>query len=831
MRGGLGRTILTAFLLLSIVPLGLISFGAAAQAKRISQAKLKESLTTIAILTESRIQSWVAGHRSILEFVSNSLAPEPGDANATLLCFDNWSSALNPNCAQQVGMDREGAVQSLLRARFLDATAEFQSDDSAYVGWLLVDAEGQTLAAHPPSLGMLGTADLLANQQGLLEADGPHVQALEAAGLTMPMTLKVIMPIYEGGPSVIALLDLAGLVQPTDIDSSTSRIGNRYLLSPEGATLQLNLVDADAHARTGENPEDQTPAGRNPASDAALAGQSGVISYKDHQGKQVTSAYRWLPALNLALLVDQTQDTALSANEDLTVVLLGAALAMSLLTTLIAAAVTRRITRPIVQLTATAVQIAAGDLDQKVIADRRDEIGILARAFNVMTTKLRVFYEDLEHQVRERTQQLRDANEEIRYRATLLAISAEVGRIVTSILDRDILLSKVVELIRDCFQAHFVAIYILDENARCAVFEGGTGGLGAQLQTNGHRVQLDGDDLVCQAVNSRETRSRSGPCPETDSEKSLYPSTLSELAVPIKIGDRIIGVLDIHSAHRDAFHGDEIMVLETLAGQVGVAIENARAYDMEREAATRLRELERLRRRFLSNMSRELRLPLNNIIGFSRVILKGIDGPITDLQREDLTAIHESGQQLLVLINDILDIAHIESGSMEMALRPLDFGEIARSVIPTTNALLAGRPIQLNWRINPDLPPVLADAHRLRQVLLKLLANAVRFTQEGEITLCVWRDTDQIMATVADAGIKIPHDDREEVFEMLHQGPLLVEASSTATGLGLTFSKEIVELHGGRIAFENDDGNGMAFTIALPVAEWSGAVNNRHAET
>ena len=113
-------------------------------------------------------------------------------------------------------------------------------------------------------------------------------------------------------------------------------------------------------------------------------------------------------------------------------------------------------------------------------------------------------------------------------------------------------------------------------------------------------------------------------------------------------------------------------------------------------------------------------------------------------------------------------------------MRPLDFGEVARCVIPTTNTLLASRPIQLNSRIISDLPPVLADAE-----------------------------------------IKIPDDNREEVFEMLHDGPVLVEASNEAIGPGLTFSKEIVELHGGKIALDNHARNGMAFTIALPVADWS----------
>jgi signal transduction histidine kinase len=240
---------------------------------------------------------------------------------------------------------------------------------------------------------------------------------------------------------------------------------------------------------------------------------------------------------------------------------------------------------------------------------------------------------------------------------------------------------------------------------------------------------------------------------------------------------------------------------------------------MEHRALEQLRELDELRRRFLSNMSRELRMPLNNIIGFSRVILKGIDGPINDVQRDDLTAIHDSGQQLLALINDILDIAQIEAGAMELSIQEADYGDIARSVIPTSNALLEGRPVQFTWNINPDLPTVMADPLRLRQVLVKLLSNAAKFTPQGEIALNVWCDDGEIITTITDTGIGIPEQDREKVFELFRQGSQAKCRDSGGTGMGLTFSREIVEMHGGTIWLDSQEGHGTSFTIILPAVE------------
>jgi len=820
MRGGLGRTLLTAFLLLSIVPLSLISFLAATQARCNLQKELEAKLVTITTLTESQIHSWIDNQQLILAVLSNHILAESHGDNLILPKSDFASTCSAASSAESHQPDAAKAAQAFSIPHLAADIAAIQADNPAIAKWMLLDQQGCVLAAHPTTITNLAFPRLLQPQPALLEFGDSAMQELAPkSGEPVTLALKLTQPVADSGMSLIALLDPNSLSQMISAPPAWNPNDEIYLVSPSGRKLKLNPESADHDGGDPRSNLDQSVGRHSLAIEAALSGQSGSGSYENYRGVTVIGAYRWLPDLNVALLVEQSQDSALASSEELAVVLIGATLAVVLLTAFIAALVTRRITLPIVQLTATAVQIAAGDLDQKVPATRRDEIGILARAFNVMTTKLRVLYEDLEQKVKERTQQLQKANAEIRYRAMQLAISAEVGRVVTSILDRDILLSQVVELIRDCFQAYFVGIYFIDESGHWAVFQDGSGGLGEQLKAMGHRVNLDQDLLVCQAIHSLEARVCEGPSLDEYTDRRLFPHSRAELAVPLKIGGRTLGVLDVHSTHKDAFAEDEMIVLETLSGQVVVAIENARLYETERRAAEQLREAEELRRRFLSNMSRELRMPLNNIIGFSRVILKGIDGPITDLQREDLNAIHDSGQQLLVLFNDILDIAQIEAGAMELDIRPVDFGEIAYSVIPTTTALLQGRPIEFHYAISPDLPPVLADPHRLRQVLLKLLSNAAKFTYEGEIELRVWRDDHQIVASVRDTGIGIPEKDRDKVFEMFRQLSEPIQSGVRGTGLGLTLSKEIVEMHGGSIWFESKEGQGTAFTVTLPILE------------
>jgi signal transduction histidine kinase len=156
-------------------------------------------------------------------------------------------------------------------------------------------------------------------------------------------------------------------------------------------------------------------------------------------------------------------------------------------------------------------------------------------------------------------------------------------------------------------------------------------------------------------------------------------------------------------------------VLQSLADQVAVAIDNARSYELSQQLIKDLREVDQLKSQFLANMSHELRTPLNSIIGFSRVILKGIDGPITDLQQQDLTAIYNSGQHLLGLINDILDLARIEAGKMELNFEEVHLAEMTTSVLSTAKGLVKEKPIQLIQRIPSDMPTVRGDTMRVRQ--------------------------------------------------------------------------------------------------------------------
>ncbi|MBL8102503.1 MAG: PAS domain S-box protein, partial [Anaerolineales bacterium] len=306
------------------------------------------------------------------------------------------------------------------------------------------------------------------------------------------------------------------------------------------------------------------------------------------------------------------------------------------------------------------------------------------------------------------------AEESLQRRNDYLAASSEIGKIVTSTLDLNTIFSRTVNLILERFNIYHASIFIVEETGFNIALRESTGAAGAEMKRNKHTLQINEKSIVGKvAQNGQAVIVNDVTVDPTHKFNPLLPDTRAEAAIPLRIGNRIIGAIDIQAKTVNAFTEDEIAVMQTLADQIAVAIDNARSFELSQQAVMEMREIDRLKSQFLANMSHELRTPLNSIIGFSRVILKGIDGPVTELQQQDLTAIYNSGQHLLGLINDILDLAKIEAGKMELAFDEVNIADVANSVLSTMSGLVKDRPIQLKRVIEPNLPPVRADAIRV----------------------------------------------------------------------------------------------------------------------
>jgi signal transduction histidine kinase len=268
------------------------------------------------------------------------------------------------------------------------------------------------------------------------------------------------------------------------------------------------------------------------------------------------------------------------------------------------------------------------------------------------------------------------------------------------------------------------------------------------------------------------------------------------------------------------FTDQQIGLVELLADQAVVAVENADQIHQTFEKSRLLEVANRHKSEFLANMSHELRTPLHAIIGFTKVLLAQMFGPVNEKQREHLSDVLASGQHLLALINDVLDLSKIEAGRLELELSEFSLPDVIESAVTLVRERAAHHRITLTVEVAPDVGAMVADARKMKQVLLNLLSNAVKFTPDGgRVDVIAGRSGDEVEIAVRDTGIGIAFEDTEAVFEEFRQVGRDAERAREGTGLGLTLTRRFVELHGGRIALASELGKGSTFTVSIPIRQ------------
>jgi signal transduction histidine kinase len=289
------------------------------------------------------------------------------------------------------------------------------------------------------------------------------------------------------------------------------------------------------------------------------------------------------------------------------------------------------------------------------------------------------------------------------------------------------------------------------------------------------------------------------------------------LTVPLLLEEQIIGALGVSRKTVGEFAPESVRLLTTFATQSALAIQNARLF---RELADKSRQLEvasQHKSEFLANMSHELRTPLNAIIGFSEVLAEGMFGEVNEKQTEYLRDILESGQHLLSLINDILDLAKIEAGRMDLELTDFDLPQAILNALTLVRERAGRRGIALHHAVDQRLGQVRGDERKIKQVLLNLLSNALKFTPEGgRVDVRANLGDGMAEISVTDTGVGIAPEDQEAVFEEFRQVGTAAKKVE-GTGLGLALSRKFIELHGGRIWVKSKVGMGSTFTFTIPV--------------
>jgi two-component system, NtrC family, sensor kinase len=295
------------------------------------------------------------------------------------------------------------------------------------------------------------------------------------------------------------------------------------------------------------------------------------------------------------------------------------------------------------------------------------------------------------------------------------------------------------------------------------------------------------------------------------------------LAVPLVREDHLLGGLTVIRKEAGAFAPEAIELLRTFATQSALAIQNARLFLEIEDKSRQLEVASQHKSEFLANMSHELRTPLNAIIGFSEVLGERLFGELNEKQEEYLKDIHASGQHLLSLINDILDLSKIEAGRMELELTDLDLPTAIDNALTLVRERAGRRGIALHQAADEGLGQIRGDERKIKQVLLNLLSNAIKFTPDGGRIEVQARAVDgSVEVSVSDTGVGIAPEDQEAIFEEFRQVGT-ADKKVEGTGLGLTLSRKFIELHGGRIWVQSRLGAGSMFTFTIPVppGEWT----------
>ena len=297
-----------------------------------------------------------------------------------------------------------------------------------------------------------------------------------------------------------------------------------------------------------------------------------------------------------------------------------------------------------------------------------------------------------------------------------------------------------------------------------------------------------------------------------------FEAVRTVLGIPLLHKGEFIGAMSLWRNEVREFDSSEVELVTTFADQAAIALENAHLLGEIREKSAELERANRHKSEFLANMSHELRTPLNAIIGFSEVLSQGMAGPVNERQAEYLGDVLESGRHLLSLINDILDLAKVESGRMELDLSSFSLPALLESAVGMLRERAQRRAVSMTLEVAGGVETVTADERKVKQILFNLLSNAVKFSPEGgAINVRAHREDSEVLVSVEDSGAGVQQSDQERIFEEFVQTGEGRRASE-GTGLGLSLARRLALLHGGRLWVESEPGHGSIFTFAIPSA-------------
>lgn len=610
--------------------------------------------------------------------------------------------------------------------------------------------------------------------------------------------ISIAIPIVSNEVFVGVVAAVISLEKPWETIRAAQFGANGYAMLVDQRGSLIVHRDSDVIAR-------RVNLASSPAFVSASNSSQGTLIqeyYSPISGDVVGNAQR-IVGPNWTLIVERPRNEAfvaeIVANQN---ALFSMALSI-ILAVILSIVVARQITRPIVELRDIAYHVQEGDLSLRAKVHSSDEIGVLAQTFNSMTEQLSQLIANLEQRVAARTHDLQ--------------IAADVSTQLTTILDLNELLPQVAAQTCEGYDLYHASVYLFNVADNTLNLKASVGRQGLVFEEGSLAFELSSQGFVPKSARDKHAVVANDVTADSSHYKNpKLPETQSELSIPMLVGQRLIGVLDLQSEQKNRFMADDIRVLTTLATQIGIAVGNAQSYTEAAEARRLAEESNQVKTQFLANMSHELRTPLNAILNFTAFVSDGVLGPVNDRQVSTLQKAVQAGKHLLSLINDILDITKIEAGLMDLFIEQVDMNEILSSIASIGKGLGKDKSVDLITQIDEAMPATYGDKRRLRQVFLNLVSNAMKFTTEGSVIIAAQAKENVLHITIKDTGIGIAPENHAAVFEAFRQAKHELP-ETVGTGLGMPISKFFVESHQGRIWFESKLGSGTTFYVELPI--------------